>query len=163
MTELNYHFKNIYGKANMICLSRDDSQDFWIIHNGETLITRISRIHGRWKQLSGEVVPKELINGIGYFIEKNYYESIPILIKERWPRLIISAEKRSENEIMIVCNEQVNLSSFQPIFCKYVSQLFKEEVCMILKVYNHDFSKDFTHKLEILYNKDMRRAVRHIQ
>ncbi|WP_316825888.1 MULTISPECIES: hypothetical protein [Pedobacter] len=149
MTELDYHFKDIYGNQTFLRLIQDESLDFWLICDGEITMARISRIYGTWKQLSGEIIPKGLIAGAGTYIEKNYYESIPLRIKQRWPRLITKAEKTSDGEVIVVCTAQVNLISFKPIFCRHVSQLFKEDVKINLKVYSHDFSQDFTYNLDV--------------
>jgi hypothetical protein len=158
MTELIYNFKDIYGKTTTVKLVQPEAQDIWLIQDGEFILARISRIHGAWKQLSGEMISKEFLRGAGSHIEKNYYDSVPLLVKQRWPKLIMSSE-RSGSELIVVCTPKVSLTSFRPIFCKYVSALFKEEINIDLRVYSHDFTQDFKFRLDVKGKREKLRAV----
>ncbi|WP_316829682.1 hypothetical protein [Pedobacter aquatilis] len=149
MIILNYRFKDIYGHFRTLQLSQSSPEDLWCISEEDVLLARLSRIQDGWKQLSGDALPKELIRGAGAFIQQNYYDSIPLQIKDRWPGIIGSAEKKSDSEITIVCKPQVNLGTFRSIFCKHVTRLFNQEICMDLKVYSYNFTQDFSFKLDV--------------
>ncbi|QIL41621.1 hypothetical protein G7074_21555 [Pedobacter sp. HDW13] len=102
-----------------------------------------------WRQLSGEGLSRELVRGAGAFIERNYYGSAPLQIRNRWPSIIGSVEKKSDSEITIICKPQVNISTFRTIFCKHVSRLFTQEINMELRVYSYNFTQDFSYRLEV--------------
>jgi len=149
MIELSYPFKDIYGHYRKLKLSQTSPEDLWCISEEDVLLARISVIHDSWKQLSGDSLPKELIRGAGAYIQQNYYDSVPLQIKDRWPGIIGSAEKKSDSEITIVCKPQVNLGTFRSIFCKHVGRLFNQEISMELKVYSYNFTQDFSFKLDV--------------
>ena len=149
MTELNYRFKDVYGHYRTLQLSQIAPEDLWCLNEEGVLLARLSKIHDSWKQLSGELLPKELIRGAGAYIQQNYYDSIPLQIKDRWPGIISSAEKKSDSEITIICKPQVNLFTFRSIFCKHVPRLFNQEINVELKVYSYNYAQDFSLKLDI--------------
>lgn len=149
MIELNYRFKDIYGNFRNFILFQYPDDDLWCVRDEQVLLARLSRIHGSWKQLSGEALPKGFIQSAGDFIQQHYYDSVPLQIKERWPSIIGSVEKKSDAEISIVCKPQVNLSTFRSIFCKHVSRLFQQDICLDLKVYSYNFAQDFSYKLKV--------------
>lgn len=149
MIELNYRFKDISGHYNTLQLSQVTPDDLWCVSENGVVLARLSRIQNSWKQLSGELLPKELIRGAGEYIQQNYYNSVPLQIMDRWPGIIGSAEKKSDSEIAIVCKPQVNLSTFRSIFCKHVTRLFNQEICLDLKVYSYNFTQDFSFKLDV--------------
>lgn len=149
MIQLDYRLKDIKGCLRTLLLHRSSEEDLWCISEGGTLLARISKMHDGWKQLSGEQLSRELVRGAGAFIERNYYDSAPLQIRDRWPSIIGSAEKKSDSEITIVCKPQVNISTFRTIFCKHVSRLFTQEINMELKVYSYNFTQDFSYKLEV--------------
>lgn len=153
MTAFSFRFKDISGQYKNFQISQSAPEDLWCIYEDNTLLARITRIQETWKQLSGDALPKELIRGAGAHIQQVYYNSVALQIKERWPGIIGSVEKKSNAEIAIICKPQVNLSTFRSIFCKHVTRLFTQEVNMELKVYNYNFSQDFSYKLEVKHNR----------
>ncbi|RZJ84623.1 MAG: hypothetical protein EOO20_21025 [Chryseobacterium sp.] len=154
MIELNFPFKDTYGKFRNFILFQNPGDDLWCVRDEQVMLARLSRIHGAWKQLSGEVLPKVFIQAAGTFIQQHYYDSVPLQIKERWPSIIDSVEKKSDAEIAIVCKPQVNLNTFQSIFCKHVNRLFQQDISMNLKVYSYNFAQDFNYKLEVKSKRD---------
>jgi hypothetical protein len=159
MTELHYHAKDIYGNTRLCRLVQSSEDELWCLNEEDGPTARMTKIRGEWKQLSGDLLPKEFIRGAGAYIDLNYYESVPLQIKLRWPKLITSSIRQSDGEVMVVCTAQVNLVTFRPIFCKYVSQLFKEEISAHLKVYSHDFAQDFVFHLEVKQKRELSRLV----
>ncbi|MGM9475547.1 hypothetical protein ACS5PU_03915 [Pedobacter sp. GSP4] len=159
MTELHYHSKDIYGNPRVCRLVQASVDHPWCLSEEYGPEVRLTKIRGEWKQLSGEVLPKELIRGAGAYIDRNYYESVPLQIKLRWPKLIASSVRQSPGEVMIVCTPGVNLASFRPIFCKYVSQLFREDINVALKVYSYDFTQDFNFRLEVKSKRELSRPI----
>jgi len=155
MIALDYHFKDIYGDFRHFILFQNPGDNLWCVSDENVLLARLSRIHGAWNQLSGEVLPNGFIQQAGTFIQQYYYDSVPLRIKERWPGIIGSVEKKSDVEIAIVCKPQVNLKTFQSIFCKHVSRLFQQDISMNLKVYSYNFAQDFTYKLEVRAKKEL--------
>lgn len=149
MTALIYNFKDIQGHSSSLELRQSDQDELWCIVEGSVTLARISRIHDSWKQLSGEALPREMVRSAGAYIEKHYYDSIPLQIRDKWPSIIGRAEKKSESEISIVCKPQVNLNTFRSIFCKHVPKIFNQEITVNLKVYSYNFAQDFSYKLEV--------------
>jgi len=149
MITFSFRFKDISGQQKDFRISQSAAEDLWCIYEEDNLIARITKIQETWKQLSGDALPKEFIRSAGAHMQQIYYNSVALQIKERWPGIIGSVEKKSNAEIAIVCKPQVNLSTFRSIFCKHVARLFTQEVNMELKVYNYNFSQDFSYKLEI--------------
>ncbi|MET0572824.1 MAG: hypothetical protein ABWZ79_15475 [Pedobacter agri] len=156
MIALDYHFKDIYGNFRHFILFQNPGDDLWCVRDENVLLARFSRLNGVWRQLSGEVLPNGFIQAAGTFIQQYYYDSVPLRIKERWPGIISTVEKKSDNEISVVCKPQVNLRTFQSIFCKHVKRIFQQDIAMNLTVYSYNFAEDFTYKLEVKAKKELR-------
>lgn len=147
MISFQYRFKDISGSYRTYQLSQSSPESLWCIHEENTLLARLSQIQQSWKQLSGDLLPKEFIRGAGAHIQRYYYESAAIKIQDRWPGIISRAERRSDNEVLLICKSQVNLNVFRPIFCKRVARLFNQDIPLTLEVSNYNGTEKFSFKL----------------
>jgi len=147
MIELDFFFNRPNGDImhfQLIQLSRDE---LWTVLDHEQVLERIVKEDGKWKRLLGGSLSEALIQNIGLFIDRQQYQTLPIEIKLRWPKLIEEIIVNSDAEYIVVCKPFVNFRSFEKMFEKFVPAMIKDEWAINFKVYNHDFGEDFIKKL----------------
>lgn len=153
MIAFPFRFKDISGQFRTFQISQSAEEELWCLSEENVVLARLSKIQQNWKQLSGDALSKELIRGAGNHIQQHHYNSVALQIKERWPGIIGRVEKKSNEEIAIICKPEVNLNTFRSIFCKHVSRIFNQEISIELKVYSYNFSQDFSYRLEVKHKR----------
>ncbi|NII82185.1 hypothetical protein FHT21_001230 [Pedobacter sp. SG908] len=147
MIELDFFF-NLPNRDIMhfqlIQLSREEP---WTVFYCDHVLAGIIKEGKEWKQLSGEVLPEELLQNIGLFIDRQQYRKLPDELKWRWPKLIEEIIVNSDSEYMVICKPFVNFRSFEKMFEKFVPAMIKDEWAINFKVYSHDFEEDFIKQL----------------
>ncbi|TCD18986.1 hypothetical protein EZ456_21085 [Pedobacter psychrodurus] len=147
MIELDFFFNLPNGDLmhfQLIQLSRGEP---WTVLDHDQVLARIAKEDGEWKSSLGKSLSEALIQNIGLFIDRQQYEHLPNEIKLRWPKLIEDIIVNSDTEYMVICKPFVNFRSFEKMFEKFVPAMIKDEWTILFKVYNHDFSEDFTKEL----------------
>lgn len=69
---------------------------------------RIIKEREGWKQLSGNVLPEELMHRMGLFIDEQQHQYLPDQIKWRWPALIEEVIVNSDVEYIVICKPFAN-------------------------------------------------------
>ncbi|WP_406826356.1 hypothetical protein [Pedobacter sp. KACC 23697] len=116
-----------------------------LLHDQE--LGSIAKDKEGWKQLSGNMLPEELMHHMGLFIDGQQHLYLPEEIKLRWPALIEEIIVNSDAEYMVICKAFVDFRSFEKMFEEFVPGMIKEEWAINFKVYSHNFDEDFVKQL----------------
>jgi len=147
MIELDFFFNLPNGDIKHFQLIQLSRGGVWNVFDDEQVLLRMVKEDGGWKTLLSSSLSEELIQNIGLFIDRQQYQTLPIEIKLRWPKLIEEIIVNSDAEYMVVCKPFVNFRSFEKMFEKFVPAMIKDEWAINFKVYSHDFGEDFLKKL----------------
>lgn len=147
MIELDFFFNLPNGDIMHFQLIQLSRGELWTVLDHEQVLGRIVKEDGKWKTLLGSSLSEEFIQNIGLFIDRQEYQTLPIEIKLRWPKLIEEIIVNSDSEYMVVCKPFVNFRSFEKMFEKFIPAMIKDEWAINFKVYSHDFGEDFIKKL----------------
>ena len=147
MIELDFFFNLPNDDIKHFQLIQLSRGGVWTVYDHEQVLERIVKEDGEWKKLLSSSLSEELIQNIELFIDGQQYQTLPIEIKLRWPKIIEEIIVNSDAEYMVVCKPFVNFRSFEKMFEKFVPAMIKEEWTINFKVYSHDFGEDFIKKL----------------
>lgn len=144
MIELAYFLPDENDKVVVYQVIQFSPDDQWrVVLDGE-LLGSFDKFEGQWRQLSGEDFSNQFFSGIVNFVDMQNFNDLPAALMQRWNKQILEVVSRSDQEYLIVCKAGIGFNSFEGIFSRFVSGLLKDEWPVSFRVFNHDFSQDFT-------------------
>jgi len=144
MIELEYFLDRENGAVEVYQLIRFARAEPWrIVLEGE-LLGSIEKLQGSWGQLSGEPLSAELFGHLTRHIDSQHFNRLPEQLCQRWPKQIETVVARSDAEYLVICKAALNFKSFEGIFSRFVPGLLQDEWSVSFRVFNHDFSEDFS-------------------
>ncbi|MFC3560287.1 hypothetical protein [Pedobacter jamesrossensis] len=144
MIELDYFLKVDEYSTLVYQVIQFSAGEPWRVVADGILLGSLEKLDGKWRQLSGDDFSLELFSGVSALIDEQHFNDLPLQISSRWPNLISEVLCRSDQEYLVVCKAGINFRSFEGIFSRFVSGLLKDEWPVSFKVFNHDFSQDFS-------------------
>lgn len=147
MIELDFFFNLPNGDIKHFQLKQTKGTEPWTVFLHDQELGRMIKEREGWKQLSGDVLPEELMHSMGVFIDEQQHQCLPDEIKLRWPGIIEEIIVNSDVEYIVICKPFVNFRSFEKMFEEFVPGMIKEEWAINFKVYSHNFDEDFVKQL----------------
>lgn len=143
MIELEYFLERECETLVYQLIQFSPSEPWKILLDGE-LLGSITKHEAEWRQLNGEKLQDYLFDGITRLIDAQNFNGLPQEILSRWGNYIEQVLPRSDREYLVVCRAEISFKTFERVFSRFVSDLLKDEWLVEFKVFNHDFSEDFT-------------------
>ncbi len=155
MIELEYFLERSAGEVLVYQVIQFSAEEPWrVVFDGEVLGS-LKKLEGKWKQLSGNDLPAEMVSGIVALVDGQYFNDLPTQILSRWPNLIAEVVCKSDQDYLVICKVDISFKSFQGIFSKFISGLLQDEWAVSFRVFNHDFSDDFYVEAKpVIWKKD---------
>ena len=113
-----------------------------VVCEGE-LICCMEKLDAQWYVKGKTMLSQELIEGIGRFIDAQYFNRLPAALKEYWEVYVKEVIAQGEDQYLIVCKEGIDFKRFEKIFRACILNLLRDPWEIRFMVYNAMMSDDF--------------------
>jgi len=139
--------KEILGFKVYLLLQNQSGQPFEI-WDEQKFLGKIDVLNDRWANVSSQKLDIQLIEDMGRFIDRQHYRQLPVEIKKRWPGWIGEVVVVTEEEYLVISKPYIEFAQFEKVFRNYIAQMVRDEWKMFFRVFNADFSDEFSLHLQ---------------